>query len=108
MALAGHDRGGAIRAELVARIDAMDARADRMATGEIADQLEAIRRIAARNGIGAAITVVHALDSALARGERGPLVHGWLGILRDAVGCGSDSPQAADTFAAACAVRLNG
>ena len=33
-----------------------------------------------------AVTVAHALESALARGERGPLIRGWLDILREAVG----------------------
>ena len=94
--------------DLTARVDAIDRRADRLRPGEIAGELEAIRRIAARHGIGPAITVVHALDAALSRGERGPLVHGWLAILRDAVGCASYTPAAVETYAAACAVRLNG
>ena len=108
MALAALDTSGAIRADLVARIDAMDRHADRLRPGELACELEAIRRIAARHGIGSAMTVVHALDTALSRGERGALVHGWLAILRDAVGCTVTTQAAADTYAAACAVRLNG
>ncbi|MES2336742.1 MAG: hypothetical protein V4537_01445 [Pseudomonadota bacterium] len=108
MALAWGEGGAIVRADLVARVDAMDRRADRLRPGELAYELENIRRIAARHGIGPAITVVHALDSALSRGERGPLVHGWLAILRDAVGSTVCTQQASDTFAAACAVRLNG
>lgn len=108
MALAWGDRNRAIRADLVARIDAMDAHAERLRAGELAYELETIRRIVARHGIGPAVTVVHALDIALARGERGPLIHGWLAILRDAVGCTAPTPAAAETYAAACAVRLNG
>lgn len=97
-----------VRDDLIARVDAIDRRADRLRPGEVAYELEAIRRIANRHGIGPAITVVHALDSALSRGERGPLVHGWLAILRDAVGSGASQPQASETYAAACAVRLIG
>jgi hypothetical protein len=108
MALAWSEGSGTVRADLVARIDAMDRRADRLRPGDLANELEAIRRIAARHGISPAITVVHALDCALSRGERGPLVHGWLAILRDAVGCTTPTQAAADTYAAACAVRLNG
>jgi hypothetical protein len=108
MALAWGDRTGAARVDLVARIDAMAARAERLRPGELAHELEAIRRIAARHGIGPAMAAVHALDIALSRGERGPLVHGWLAILRDAVGCTVSTQAASDTYAAACAVRLNG
>lgn len=108
MALAWDDGDGAIRADLVARIDAVDVRAHRLRPAEIAGELEAIRRIAAHHGIGAATTVVHALDGVLSRGERGALVHGWLAILRDAVECNVTSHAAAETYAAACAVRLNG
>lgn len=108
MVLARGDRSGNVRADLVAQIDAMDAHATRLRPGELAYELEAIRRIVARHGIDPAITVVHALDTALSRGERGPLVHGWLAILRDAVGCSVTTQAAADTYAAACAVRLNG
>ncbi len=95
-------------ADLVARVDWLDRRADRLTPGDVASELEAVRRIAARHGIGPAITVVHALDSALARGEQGPLVHGWLAILRDAVGCGVNDARTCETYAAACTVRLNG
>lgn len=108
MALRGLDAMTLVRDDLVARIDAIDRRADRLRPAEVAGELEAIRRIAARHGIGPAMTVVHALDSALSRGERGPLVHGWLAILRDAVGSRAVGAQATETYAAACAVRLNG
>ena len=99
---------GMVCEDLVARVDAIDRRADRLQSGEIVCELEAIRRIALRHGIGPALTVLHALESALSRGERGPLVHGWLAILRDAVGCTTATEAASETYAAACAVRLNG
>lgn len=106
MALRGVDAMTLVRDDLLARVDAIDRRADRLRPNELAHELEAIRRIANRHGIGPAITVVHALDSALSRGERGPLVHGWLAILRDVVGFTGAPVHASETYAAACAVRL--
>lgn len=106
MALGWRQGDDGIREDLVARVDAVDRRVDRLLPGEIALEIETIRRIAARNGIGPAVTVLHALDSALSRGERGPLVHDWLAILRDAVGCRNSDPRTCETFAAACTVRL--
>ena len=94
--------------DLVARVDSLDRRCDRLAEHVVADELDAVRRIAASHGIGPAVTVIHALDSALARGEHGALVHGWLAILRDALGSGSADRRTCETYAAACAVRLNG
>lgn len=97
-----------LRDDLVARVDAMGRLADHPRRGALAAELEAFRRVAIRHGIGPALTVVHALDTALARGERGPRIHGGLAILRDAVGCGVNDAQTCDTFAAICTVRLSG
>lgn len=97
-----------IRAELAARVDSITARAAIARPGEIAIELETVRRIAHRSGIRPAVTVIHALDSALARGEHGALVQGWLAVLRDAVDCDFAESSADTLFAAACSVRLNG
>jgi hypothetical protein len=97
--------GREIRAELAAKVAAIGMRVERATRGELASDLESIRRIAAAHGMTPAVTVVHALDSALSRGERGPLLRGWLAILSDAVNCERHDGQAVATFAAACTVR---
>ncbi len=94
-----------VRADLALRIAALEA-----ANGtfrQMASDLDQVRRIALSAGMLPAVTVVHALESALGRGERGPLIRGWLDILRDAVGCDSSDTAACDTYAAACSVRYN-
>ena len=96
----------AIRAELTARIAAIDVRAPYASACALARDVDAIRLIAHRNGMAPAVTVAHFLDSALARGEHGALVHGWLAMLRDAVACERQDLAACDAFAAACSVRL--
>ena len=95
-----------IRAELARRIEAVDRHCDSLRTGEIADELETIRKAAAANGIRSAVVVIHAIDTILSRGERGSRVHTGLAILRDAVACDRDDAPACDTFAAACSLRL--
>jgi uncharacterized protein (DUF2267 family) len=95
-----------ICAELDQRIEAIRQRAPRARPGEIASDLQAIRRIARANGMIPAVTVLQALDSALARGEHGALVDGWLSILRDAVGCDRRDAGTQAVFAAACSVRF--
>lgn len=96
-----------IKAELAARIAAIDLKADRLTAGALASELDDVRRIAQTNGLFPAVTVAHVLESALAAGERGALIHGWLAILRDAVGCDRFDAPACDAYAAACSVRLS-
>src|SRR3546814_2409332 len=65
-----------IRAELTARITAIDLKADRLTAGALASELDEVRRIAQTNGLLPAVTVAQVLESALAEGERGALIHG--------------------------------
>ncbi len=96
----------AVKAELRERIDAMDARADRARAADLARELGQVRLLAHRSGLAPAVTVVRLLESALARGEHGALVHGWLSVLNDAVACDRHDGAACDAYAAACSVRL--
>lgn len=94
-----------IRAELSLRIAALDA-----AHGQVrqfASDLDQVRRIALAAGMLPAVTVAHALESALARGERGPVINGWLDILRDAISCEAADAATCEAFAAAGSVRYN-
>jgi hypothetical protein len=100
------DTREAVRAELSARITALDVRAPYARACELAPDVDAIRVLAHRNGFEPAVTVAHFLDFALARGEHGPLLHGWLSVLRDAVTCERRDRAACDAFAAACSVRI--
>ena len=97
-----------VKADLAARIAAIDVRAPYARACELAPDVDAIRLIAHRAGLNPAVTVAHFLDSALARGEHGALVHGWLAVLRDAVSSERQDLAACDAFAAACSVRLAG
>jgi hypothetical protein len=96
-----------IRADLTGRVLAIGARVAGAKPGVIAGEIDAIRRLARENGLYPAAAVAQALESALARGERGPLIDGWLAVLRDAVGCDRHDRAACETFTAACSVRLS-
>ncbi|QDX27725.1 hypothetical protein FPZ54_18070 [Sphingomonas suaedae] len=99
-------RNWVLASDLNQRIDSIGARAARAATAELAADLDAIRVIAAANGITPALPIVHALESALAAGQRGPMIADGLSLLRDAVACGRSDPRTGAAFAAACAIRL--
>ena len=106
MAAAG-DEIDSVRADLAARIAAIDGRARHVAARDLAAEVDAIRVIAHRHGLNPAVTVVHFLDWALSRGECGALLHGWLAMLGDAVASERQDLAACDAFAAACSVRLS-
>lgn len=73
----------------------------------LAADLDSLRRLAAANGLTAMTPVIHAIEAALGRGERGPAVASGVAMLRDAVRCGDD-PRANAALAAACARRIAG
>ena len=95
-----------VRLELAARIATIDVRAPYLGAGELAIAIDEIRHIAHHAGLNPTVTVTHFIGAALARGERGVLVHGWLQMLRDAIAAERQDWAACDTFAAACSIRL--
>jgi len=98
---------GQIRSELAARLGLIGAVSARRRVEDIAIEIGAIREIAHHHGLFPAVAVSRALESALARGERGALIQGWLSILGDAIGSERHDRAACETFAAACSVRLS-
>jgi hypothetical protein len=97
------------KAELAARIAALDVRAPYAEADELAPDIDAIRALACRSRLDPAVTVAHYLNTALARSDgpnRTALVHGWLSMLAHAVASERQDAAACDAFAAACSVRL--
>lgn len=97
-----------VQTELAARVAMIGSRAPTTSTASLAAEIDAIRAAALAHGLYPAVAVTQAIEAALARGERGPLVIGWLNILRDAVACDRHDGPACATYLAACSVRLSG
>lgn len=70
------------------------------------DAVDAIRASAQAEGQLPVVAVARAIESALARGERGVIVSGWLAMLREAVGCDRQDAASCDVYLAAGAIRL--
>ena len=96
---------GDVRADLSRRVGALEWRGGPRG---LAAEIDAIRAVARRHGMMPATVVAEALEAALGRGEHGPLIHGWLTLLRDAIASERQDRAAADSYAAACTVRLAG
>ena len=95
-----------VRHELGSRIAALDVRAPYARMTELVAAVDDIRVLADGAGMHSAVTVIHFIAAALARGERGPGLHGWLHLLRDAVRADRQDAATCDAFAAVCSVRL--
>lgn len=93
---------------LARRVVRMGAGAADVPIEVLAAEVDAIRAAALVHGLFPAVAVTHAIAAALARGERGALVTGWIAILRDAVACDRQDARACETYAAACSIRLTG
>jgi hypothetical protein len=92
--------------ELQRRIDAIGAAfsASRSPT-QLARDLDSLRALVRANGNGVALRMIRVIDSALARGERGPAITGGLALLRDAAICGGGDARTGRLLSAAYAVR---
>jgi hypothetical protein len=93
----------AIKAHLARRVAAIDWRAG---PARLAPELDGIRIAAEQHQLLPVVTVAQSLGCAIGRGERGVLVHDWLGLLGEAVASGAQDEATSRAFAAACAVRL--
>jgi hypothetical protein len=97
-----------VRSELATRVAAIDAQAERIGTPDLVAEVDRIRAKAQAYGLYPAVAVIHALEAAIARGDRGPLIHGWLQVLADALDCGRDDRSARDTYLVAGTIRQFG
>lgn len=97
----------AARLELAQRIGALVPPPPRSTPVQLACDLDAIRRLAAETGFGAMPPIIHAIEAALGRGERGAHLAGSMALLNDALACGND-PRAVAALTAACSRRIAG
>ncbi len=74
----------------------------------LVSEIDMIRRIALQNGMLPVASVAQVLESALARGDRGPLITGWMSLLREAIASDRQDQGASESYLAACSVRLTG
>ncbi|OYY69943.1 hypothetical protein [Sphingomonas sp. 28-63-12] len=92
-----------VQAELFRRAALLGVRPGRAV---LAADIDMIRRIAQQNGMMPVASVAQVLESAVARGEQGPLITGWIALLREAIGSDRQDRFAGDSYVAACSVRL--
>lgn len=92
--------------DLATRVALVGIHAPSASVAALAGEIDAIRSVALAQGRLPAVAVTHTIAAALARGERGPMVLGWIAVLHDAVLCERQDADAHAAYAAACSVRL--
>lgn len=73
---------------------------------ELAGAVDAIRAMAQREGRLPVVALARAVETALARGERGVAIRGWIAMLSEAAGCERSDADSTSIYLAAGAVRL--
>lgn len=94
-----------VRCELGAKVAAIDAAADMTTPASLAREIDRLKRQANDYGLFTAVAVAQGAARALANGAQGPLVHAWLGVLRQSLDC--DDTRHSETLLAAAA-RISG
>jgi hypothetical protein len=73
---------------------------------DLAAAVDSIRAAAQAEGRLPVVAIARAIEAALARGERGVIVRGWIAMLGEAVGCDRHDAASTDVYLAAGAIRL--
>ena len=95
-----------VRSGLRARIDALAAQGGTIALPNICEQIDRIRYDACAYGLEPVARIASTLETALARNGLGPVILSYLDVMRDAVECEDNSPEASTAFLASLSLRL--
>ena len=92
--------------DLAASVAKLNVMAMQARPRDLAGAVDAIRAAAQAEGRLPVVAVARAIEAALARGERGVVITGWIAMLAEAVGCGRSDTDCTTAYLAAGAVRL--
>lgn len=95
-----------VQAELRSRIDALLAPGRAPSVAGLCGEIDQVRRLARRHGVATVADLASALETAMARGGRGPIVESYLALMREAAGCERIDAGASAAWLAAASVRL--
>lgn len=95
-----------VRSGLRARIDAIAAQGGTISLPRMCEQIDIIRHDAHAYGLEPVARLASTLETALARHGLGPVILSFLDIMRDAVECEDNSPEASTAYLAALSLRI--
>ncbi len=96
------------RSQLCDRIDRIASELHDLTLGQLAGQIDDIRRLARENGLLPLESLARGLERALAASDGGVMVGPYLETMRDAAGCERVDAAAAQSYLASVSLRLYG
>jgi hypothetical protein len=96
------------RSQLCDQIDRVAAELHHLTIGQLATQIDDIRRLARENGLLPLESLARGLERALAASDGGVMVAPYLETMRDAAGCERVDAAAAQSYLASVSLRLYG
>ncbi len=97
-----------IQARLLDRLDQITCELPRMSVARLASEVDEVRRLATAHGLVPLAELAHSLENTLAITPAAVLVHPFLDMMRDAVGCEKYDLSTTQTYLAAANQRLYG
>ncbi|MCB2014887.1 MAG: hypothetical protein R3E11_12215 [Sphingobium sp.] len=101
-----HDAMGVVRSGLKNRIDTIAMQQGHISLSQICEQIDLIRHDARAYGMMPVERLASMLESALSQGGLGPVLLSYLDLMRDAVECEDNSPEASTAYLAALSLRI--
>lgn len=101
-----HDAMMVVRSGLKSRIDAIAAQQGHISLARICEEIDIIRHDARTYGLEPVERLASTLESALALNGLGPVILSYLDLMRDAVECDDNTPEASTTYLAAMSLRM--
>jgi hypothetical protein len=92
--------------DLAAGVARLSMMAGHARPADMAGAVDAIRCAAQAEGRLPVVALARALEAALARGERGVVINGWIAMMSEAIGCDRSDSDCTSIYLAAGAVRL--
>lgn len=95
-----------VRTDILNRIDAIAAQSSHFSLARLCEEVDHIRHLARAYGLQPVERLASTLESALAVGGHGPVIHSYLDLMRDAAGCERVGPEVSSAYLAALCLRM--
>lgn len=101
-----HDAMMVVRSGIMQRIDSIESHRSQLTLASLCEEIDTIRHDARIHGLDAVERMASMLESVMALGGMGPVVLSYLELMREALSCEDESPEASSAYLAMLALRM--